>query len=130
MNISRSKTYIVSVRGNLNAVRYCNELTRPMILPFMRHGHAQIFSTGQCTPACRMWHVTRRTCSEQCEPLELAREISDISPIEHLWNHFGRKVRERNDVNNVMDIEQALHQEWNRIPKAVIKMLILSMLRR
>ena len=27
----------------------------------------------------------------------------DMSPIEHLRDHLGRRVKERNDVNNVRD---------------------------
>ena len=51
----------------------------------------------------------------------------DISPIEHLWDHLGRRVRERNYVNNVRDLECVLHEEWIRIPMAVVRRLISSM---
>ena len=34
------------------------------------------------------------------------------------------------DANNVMDLERALHQKWNRIPMAVAWRLISSMMRR
>ena len=40
----------------------------------------------------------------------------DLSPIEHLWDHVGRQVRERHDVNNIRDLERALQAEWVRIP--------------
>ena len=56
----------------------------------------------------------------------------DISPIELLWDYLqvGRKVRGRNNVSSVMDLERALHQKWNRILIAVIQRLISSMRRR
>ena len=54
----------------------------------------------------------------------------EISPIEHLWDHLGRRVRERNDVKNVRDLERVLHEEWTRIPMAVVRRLISSMRRR
>ena len=44
----------------------------------------------------------------------------DRSPIEHLWDHLGRQVRERHDVNNIRDL-RALQAEWARIPLQVIK---------
>ena len=52
----------------------------------------------------------------------------DISPIEYLCDHLGRKG-ERNDVNNVRDLERVLHEEWNLIPMDVVHRLISSMRR-
>ena len=54
----------------------------------------------------------------------------DLSPIGHLWDHLGRQVRERYDVNDIRDLERALHAEWVRIPLQVIRKLICSMRRR
>ena len=54
----------------------------------------------------------------------------DLSPIERLWDHLGRQVREHHDVNNIRDIERALQAEWVRIPLQVIRKLICSMRRR
>ena len=51
----------------------------------------------------------------------------DLPPIEHLWDHFGRQVREGHDVNNIRDLERALQAEWVRIPLEVIRKLICSM---
>ena len=45
----------------------------------------------------------------------------DLSPIEHLWDHLGRQLRERNDVNNICDLERALQAECFRIPLQVIE---------
>ena len=54
---------------------------------------------------------------------------SDLSPIEHLWDHLGRQVRERQvrDDNNIRDLERALQAEWVRVPLQVIRKLICSM---
>ena len=51
----------------------------------------------------------------------------DLSPIERLWDHLGRQVRECHDVNNIPDLERALQAEWVRIPWQVIRKLICSM---
>ena len=53
----------------------------------------------------------------------------DLSPIEYLWDHLGRQVRERHDVNNICDLERALQAEWVRIPLQVIRKLICSFTR-
>ena len=126
---NRSKTGIVSVRGNLNAMRYCNEIFRPVILQFMRQGHAQIFQQDNARP-----HVARHTMNllraNNVNVLNWPVKSPDISPIEHVWDHLERKVRERNNVNSVMDLERTLHQEWNRITMAVNQRPISSMRRR
>ena len=62
--------------------------------------------------------------------LDWQAKSPDLSPIEHLWDYLGRKVRQRNDVNNVRDLERVLHQEWLNIPIQVIRRLIHSMRRR
>ena len=54
----------------------------------------------------------------------------DLSPNEQLWDHLGRQVRERHDVNNIRDLERALQAEWVSIPLQVIRKLICSMRRR
>ena len=62
--------------------------------------------------------------------LQLPARSPDLSPIEHLWDHLGRPVRERHDVNNIRDLERALQAEWVRIPLRVIRKLSCSMRRR
>ena len=37
-----------------------------------------------------------------------------MNPIEHIWDYLGRKVRARGNVHNLMDLENALIQEWNK----------------
>ena len=54
----------------------------------------------------------------------------DLSPIVYSWDHLGRQVRERHDVNNIRDLKRALQAEWVRIPLQVIRKLICSMRRR
>ena len=55
----------------------------------------------------------------------------DLSPIEHVWDHLGQKLRGRqNVIHNVQDLENALVDEWNRIPENVIRRLTFSMRRR
>ena len=125
----RAKTDLVTVHGNLNAMRYCNEIVQPALLPFLRQGHATIFQ--QDNARC---HVARHTMNflqtNNVNVLVWPARSPDISPIEHLWDHLGRRVRERNDVNNVRDLERVLHEEWTRIPMAVVRRLISSMRRR
>lgn len=47
--------------------------------------------------------------------LEWPSRSPDLSPIEHMWDMLGRRVRERGDVRTLTDLDRALHQEWRRI---------------
>ena len=51
----------------------------------------------------------------------------NMNPIEHFWNHLGRKVRARGNVHKLRDLENALIQEWNNIPNVVIRRYVRSM---
>ena len=55
----------------------------------------------------------------------------DLSPIEHLWDELGRRVRHRqNPPETLQELGDALVHEWNNIPQAFIQRLIGSMRRR
>ena len=55
----------------------------------------------------------------------------DLNPIEHLWDEFGRRVRNGlNPPETLDELRWALTQEWNNIPQAFIRNLIGSMRRR
>ena len=64
-------------------------------------------------------------CIHNVNVLQWPARSPDLSPIEHLWDHLGRKMRERHDVNNISDLECALQAEW--VPLQVIRKLTCSM---
>ncbi|MES9884633.1 MAG: transposase [Sedimenticola sp.] len=125
----RAKTDVVTVAGNLNVVRYCDEIIRPVVVPFLRRRHAQIFQQDNARP-----HSARLTMGvlrdNNIEVLVWPARSPDLSPIEHLWDYIGRKLRERNDVINVRDLQRALVEEWQRTPMTFVRKLINSMRRR
>jgi transposase len=48
----------------------------------------------------------------------------DLSPIEHLWDELGRRVRHRqNPPETLQELRDALVHEWNNIPQAFIQRL-------
>jgi transposase len=51
-----------------------------------------------------------------------------LSPIEHLWDELGRRVRHRqNPPETLQELHDALVHECNNIPQAFIQGLIGSM---
>ena len=54
-----------------------------------------------------------------------------LNPIEHLWDILGRRIHRRDPpVQNVVELDAALHEEWQQIQQNVIQRLIRSMSRR
>ncbi len=128
--ISRnSKTALVTVPGTLTAVRYCDEFVVPVIVPYLRQRDGVILQQDNARP-----HTARHTRAvfEQygIETLDWPSRSPDLSPIEHMWDILGRRVRALDNVNDVTDLERALHREWANITLAEVNKLIASMRRR
>jgi transposase len=55
----------------------------------------------------------------------------DLNPIEHLWHELERRLRKRSvHPKNFYELEEALQEEWKRIPSETYINLIESMPRR
>jgi transposase len=47
----------------------------------------------------------------------------DLSPIEHLWDELGRRVRHcQNLPETLQELPEVLVHEWNNIPQAMAAM--------
>jgi hypothetical protein len=54
-----------------------------------------------------------------------------MNPIEHLWDELGRRIRNRQNAPiTLLELENALLEEWRQIPQENIRRLIRSMPRR
>jgi transposase len=52
----------------------------------------------------------------------------DLSPIEHIWDELGRRVRHhQHPPETPQELSDALVHEWNNIPQAFIQQMIGSM---
>ena len=103
-------------------------IIEPVVVPYLQKHNVGIFQHDNARP-----HTVRYTQNilhiHNVNVLQWPARSPDLSPIEHLWDHLGRQVRERHNVNNICDLESALQAEWVRIPLQVIKKLICSMRR-
>ena len=53
-----------------------------------------------------------------------------MSPIEHLWDMLGRRVRQRRQQPRTLnELRQALAFEWQRLPQRLVRQLVGSMCR-
>ena len=100
-----------------------------MIVPFACQRPGVIIQQENARP-----HAARYTMdvlnNNNVQLLEWPARSPDLSPIKHMWDVLGCRVRERHNVNNVRDLERALHREWNNIPMAEVNRLVPSMRRQ
>ena len=125
------RTQLKIVQGTLNAVKYRDDILDPIVLPFLQQrnfDHVFQHDNARC-------HVAR-VCQDflnqnHIRVLPWPALSPDLSPIEHLWDELGRRVRHRqNPPETLQELRDALVHEWNNIPQAFIQRLIGSMRRR
>jgi transposase len=55
----------------------------------------------------------------------------DLNPIEHIWDMLGRRIQAREPpVQNIRQLEAALHREWQQLSQQDIRRLTVGMRRR
>jgi transposase len=55
----------------------------------------------------------------------------DLNPIEHIWDMLGRRIQAREPlVQNIRQLEAALHREWQQLSQQDIRRLTGGMRRR
>ncbi len=130
--ISRfTKTRLVIIRGNINSVRYINEILTPVVLPHLTQmGRNVTYQDDNARPH-RANIVNAFHQRNNINHLEWPANSPDMSPIEHCWDVLERRVRPRlRPASTLADLERFLREEWDAIPQATITTLIDSMRRR
>lgn len=125
------RTDLVFIEGNLNGVRYRDEVLRPAVLPFMDQiGAGALFQHGNARP-----HVAR-ACTNFLEENDVHTlpwpAISpDLNPIENVWDLLSVRVRQRaHPAETQQQLRAALEEEWAAIPQDQIRHYCRSMRRR
>ena len=102
-----------------------------MILPFLRrHGVGAILEQDNAPV-----HTSRvsRTFLQQnnVQVLDWESKSPNLSPIEHVWDVLGRRVRERqNQPSNLQEVAQAEIAEWSNISPRISRRFTSSIRRR
>ena len=86
-------TRLVTVRGNLNARRYRDEILQPVVVPFIQqHQGRFVYQHDNARP-----HTARLTQDflnrSNIVVLPWPACSPDMNPIEHLWDHLDRHIR-------------------------------------
>ena len=117
------KSQLIIAAGNMTAVRYRDEILRPVAVPLVQQRNL-ILQQDNARP-----HVAR-VCQDflannNIAPLAWPSYSPDLTPIEH------RTVRKRrNPPATLAQLSNALIDEWNKIPMQTVNALVNSIQRR
>jgi hypothetical protein len=128
----QGKTDLVFVEGNMNAVRYIDQILRPVVMPFVGAlGPNFVLMDDNARPH-RARTVDNFLATETITRMDPWPAYSpDMTPIEHCWDQLDRAVRRRTQPGDTLhDLRRYLTEEWDNNPQARIQRLIRSMRRR
>lgn len=127
----RHRTELIIIPGNLNAIRYREEILIPTVLPFLElHGPGIIFQQDNARPHTA--NVIRDFFDdEEIKLLPWPARSPDLSPIEQVWDEMERRIRALpQQPQNPQQLAEAFVNAWNNIPQDFHQHLITSMRRR
>lgn len=116
--------------GVVNAHRYLEDIVEPYIVPFAAEEGPQFILQHDNARPHTARIVTQYLEENNIEVLEWPANSPDLNPIEHLWDVLQRRIRDRPAPENLEQLGEMLQEEWNNIPREVIRNLVESMPRR
>lgn len=116
--------------ANVNADTYRVVLQNQVVPLFRQHPQQQVFQQDNARPHTA--HATVHFLQVNNIALMPWPALSpDLAPIEHAWDELGRRVSLRQaPPTTLLELRQALTDEWNRLPQHVFQTLVNSMRRR
>uniref|UniRef100_A0A673XNU6 Transposase Tc1-like domain-containing protein n=1 Tax=Salmo trutta TaxID=8032 RepID=A0A673XNU6_SALTR len=121
----------VLARGSLTAIRYRDEILRPLVRPYagavgpgflLMQDNARPHVAGVCQQFLQ---------EEGIDAMDWPARSPDLNPIEHIWDIMSRSIHQRHVApQTVQELADALVQVWEEIPQETIRHLIRSMPRR
>ena len=119
------KTQCVVVRGNLNALRYSNEILTPICIPHLQNnGRMRLMHDGAPSHTARATRALLQ--ANRINVLPWPSLSPDLNPIEHIWDVIGQRVRSRVPLNT-RDLERFVVEEWNGVAQLTLRNYIASM---
>ena len=111
-----TKSQIVHVVGNLNAIRYQNLILRPVAVPHIRRNRGMILMQDNAT--CHTARSTTQMLQQNnIRTLNWPPCSPDLNPIEHVWDEIDRRVRRLPTKRNIGELLRDITNVWNRLPQ-------------
>ena len=122
------RTPLYHVQGNLTALRYRDEILRPLAVPTLQHiGPAAIYQDDNARPH-RARLVNDFLQQSGVNRMEWPAFSPDLNPIENLWDELDRRVRrDHPPPRDAQHLFQMLQTEWQAIPQRIFTNLVNSM---
>jgi len=124
--------FLCRVDGGINAEMYLEILKNELLDSINWYGFEKdniIFQ--QDNASCHKAKVVADWFqSTDLEVMKWPAQSPDLNPIEYLWDHLKRKIREGPKSNSLDELWKRVETEWNRIPQDVCENLVRSMPRR
>uniref|UniRef100_A0A8K9US50 Tc1-like transposase DDE domain-containing protein n=1 Tax=Oncorhynchus mykiss TaxID=8022 RepID=A0A8K9US50_ONCMY len=118
----------VLARGSLTAIRYRDEILRPLVRPYagavgpgflLMQDNARPHVAGVCQQFLQ---------EEGIDAMDWPARSPDLNPIEHIWDIMSRSIHQRHVApQTVQELADALAQVWEDIPQETIRHLIRCM---
>ena len=121
--------FVTVLNGTLIGHRYTNEVLQPVVLLFVQQHHVVLQNDNARPHRARI--VQQFLQQNNVDHLDWPARSSDLSPVEHVWDILGQRVRQRVPRPRTLQSSgAALQEEWRRIPQLQIVRLIRSMRHR
>ncbi|KAI4894837.1 hypothetical protein NFI96_004578 [Prochilodus magdalenae] len=121
----------VLARGSLTAIRYRDEILRPLVRPYagavgpgflQMQDNARPHVAGVCQQFLQ---------DEGIEAMDWPAHSPDLNLIEHIWDIMSRSIHQQHIApQTVQELADALVKVWEEIPQETICLLIRSIPRR
>ena len=126
------KLELVTLPGNLTGDQYIREVLQPVVVPhFDNHPLASsplYMDDNARTHRSRTVIAYRQ--SEAMTSVPWPAMNPDFNPIEHIWDMLGGRIQAREPpVQNICQLEAALHREWQQLSQQDIRSITAGMRR-
>ena len=123
LGLGGHRTNLVVMEGNLNAQRYQYEIQNNANITLFQHDNVTSHTARDIVNFLRANNLAFIN--------DWPAKGPDLNPTEHLWDNLDQLVIRRPiPPSNVIQLRQALIQEWNNIPQTEINTLIRSVRQR
>ena len=125
-----SRSRLVFIRGSMTALRYIQEVLRPLLLPFLETLANPLFQQDNARP-----HVARDALdffeASGVNLLQWPPRSLDLYPIEHVWDMMGRRLQNLPHPPQTLEaLRNEVQVDWDTVPEEDINHLIQTMPRR